>query len=201
MGHEDLPEEGRLELGSYQGPLAPGIGIPALRKLRSAGRLGPADLRFVSDLYDGEIAFTDHFVAKVLDPLRTLGLFDDSLIVFTSDHGEEFLYHGDFGHARTLFDELIRVPMIIKLPGQTEGRVSNQLSGHVDLLPTILEILKIDVDHEVSGVDVLSNERTADEGARPIFSETDRRKNVRAVIRKNFSSFTTCRIATGSSIS
>ena len=186
MGHEEISKGDQLALRSYHGPLEPGVGIPALRKLGSEGRFSPEDLRFVSDLYDGEIAFTDRFLGRVLDRLRTLGLFDDTLIVFTSDHGEEFLDHGNFGHVRTLFDELIHVPMIIKLPGQTEGRVSRQLSGHVDLLPTILEILKIEVDHEVSGVSVLSRERSADEGARPVFSETDRRKHVRAVIWKDF---------------
>ena len=186
MGHEDSSKPDQLELRSYHGPLEPGIGIPALRKLRSAGALSPEDLRFVSDLYDGEIAFADRSLATILDRLRTLGLFDDTLIVFTSDHGEEFLDHGNFGHARTLFDELIHVPMIIKLPGQTEASVSTQLAGHVDLLPTILDVLKIDIDHEISGVSILSNERSAEEETRSLFSETDRRKPIRAAIWKNF---------------
>jgi len=186
MEHEDPSRDDQLELRTYHGPLEPGVGLPALRKFAAQRGLSPDDLRFVSDLYDGEIHFTDRSLARVLDRLQTLGLFDDTLIVFTSDHGEEFLDHGNFGHVRTLFDELIHVPMIIKFPGQTEGRVSRQLAGHVDLLPTILEILKIEVDHEVSGVSILSKERSDGEASRPVFSETGRRKQVRAVIWKNF---------------
>ncbi|HEY8154649.1 MAG TPA: sulfatase-like hydrolase/transferase [Myxococcota bacterium] len=180
MGHPDSPEP-----STYHGALEPGIGPLALRELAGQGRLGPEDLRFATDLYDGEVAFTDRSLAGVLESLHSEGVFDDTLIVFTSDHGEEFLDHGNFGHARTLFDELIRVPMIIKFPRQTEGAVSTQLAGHVDLLPTILEILKIDVDHEISGVSVLPKERSVDD-SRTIFSETNRGQRVRAVIWKNF---------------
>ena len=158
----------------------------ALRKLAAEGRLSPEDLRFVSDLYDGEIDFTDRSLARLLDSLETLGLFDDTLIVFTSDHGEEFLDHGNFGHARTLFDELIRVPMIIKFPHQSEGKVSTHLAGHVDLMPTVLEVLNIDVNHEISGVSILSEESSADNSTRFVFSETNRGRPVRAVIWKNF---------------
>jgi arylsulfatase A-like enzyme len=186
MGHDEISEGDQLPLRSYHGRLEPGVGIPVMRRMRLEGRFGPEDLRFVSDLYDGEIGFTDRYLARVLDRLRSLGLFNDTLIVFTADHGEEFLDHGNFGHVRTLFDELIRVPMLIKLPGQTEGRVSQELAGHVDLLPTILEILGIELDHEISGVSVLSRERSAEEGGRPVFSETDRRKHLRAVISGEF---------------
>ena len=186
MAHAEPAQPGGLAPRSYHGPLEPGIGIPALRKLAASRGLGPEDLHFVSDLYDGEIEFTDRFVGQVLERLQQLGLFDDTLIVFTSDHGEEFLDHGNFGHARTLFDELIHVPMLIKFPGQTEGRVSARRFGHVDLLPTILDGLGIAADPELSGVSVLASERSSADAARPVFSETDRRKHVRAVVWKDF---------------
>ena len=69
-------------------------------------------------LYDGEIKYTDKYlIAPLLKKLKDLGLYDNTLIILTSDHGEEFLDHGSWLHAHTLYNELIRVPLLIKYPG------------------------------------------------------------------------------------
>lgn len=131
------------------------------------------------DAYDSEVGFTDHYIGKLLDFLRDKGLFDDALIVFTADHGEEFLDHGGWKHAHSLYEEVIHVPLLLKLPQSSAGRVEDRQVGLIDVFPTITEILGVDVEHRISGASLFS----ADEG-RPVFSETSRNNNLQAVIYK-----------------
>ncbi|HEX9945783.1 MAG TPA: sulfatase [Thermoanaerobaculia bacterium] len=105
--------------------------------------LTPAGLRHLKDLYDEEIAFFDARFAELLDALRASGLLDDSIVVFASDHGEEFLEHGHVKHCRTLFDSSIRVPLLLKIPGVGPRTVSRPVQN-LDLVPTLLDSLGID---------------------------------------------------------
>jgi arylsulfatase A-like enzyme len=106
----------------------------------------PADYREPLDLdrlvgqYDGAIAYGDREFGRLLDGLRERGLYDRATIVFLADHGEEFLDHGAFGHGHTMFDELIRVPLVVKYAGRREGgrRVARQVPL-LDVLPTVLK--------------------------------------------------------------
>jgi arylsulfatase A-like enzyme len=90
--------------------------------------------------YDGEIAYGDQEFGRFLSELKKRGLYDRALIVFMADHGEEFEDHGKWLHGRSVFDELVRVPLIVKFPSQKDGgrRIEQQVQT-VDLLPTILE--------------------------------------------------------------
>jgi len=92
-------------------------------------------------LYDAEIAHNDTTFGDLLDSLRDMNLYDDTVIVFVSDHGEEFFDHGSWEHGRTLHSEIIRTPLLIKLPGQHNGgaRVVTP-AQHIDLLPTLLQL-------------------------------------------------------------
>jgi arylsulfatase A-like enzyme len=94
------------------------------------------------DLYDGEIAFTDHQIGRVLDHLEKTGLFDRSIIVVTSDHGEAFGEHGMVRHGFELWEELVWVPLIIHVPGIEPHRVKVRRSA-VDLVPTLLDLLRL----------------------------------------------------------
>ncbi|MBI2838709.1 MAG: sulfatase [Acidobacteria bacterium] len=99
------------------------------------------DLDHLIALYDGEIAYTDEHIGKILTRLREQGLYDRMLIILTSDHGEEFFEHGNFGHRKSLFGETLRVPLIVKLPrGQLAGRRVSSTAGIIDILPTILDV-------------------------------------------------------------
>jgi len=97
-------------------------------------------------LYDGEISYTDKFlIAPVLKKLKDLGLYENTLIVLTSDHGEEFLDHGSWLHAHTLYNELIRVPLLIKYPGSKyKGKKIDSVIRSIDIVPTILEAAGIE---------------------------------------------------------
>ncbi len=96
--------------------------------------------------YPGEVEFVDGYVGELLDELKRLKLYDDSLIIFTSDHGEALGEHNYWGHSLNLFDELVHVPLVVKLPkGHSGGRALQALAqssvSHVDLVPTILDVL------------------------------------------------------------
>ncbi len=94
------------------------------------------------DLYDGEIAFTDEHVGRVLDALERTGALERTIVVLLADHGEEFQDHGGTGHGHTLFEELVRVPLVIRAPGIEPGRIGG-LVRTVDLLPTVLDLAEL----------------------------------------------------------
>lgn len=102
----------------------------------------PADLGYLQDLYDEEIAYFDSRFARLLKSLRSSGLMEDSIVVFASDHGEEFLEHGHVKHCRTLFDSSIRVPLLLKIPGVDPQTISAPVQN-LDLVPTLLDYLGI----------------------------------------------------------
>jgi arylsulfatase A-like enzyme len=89
--------------------------------------------------YDGSIAYFDREFGELLAGLAARGLSDRTLVIITSDHGEEFYDHHGWGHGQSLYEELIRVPLIVWSPGRlVGGRVVDDVVRHVDLLPTIL---------------------------------------------------------------
>lgn len=137
----------------YEGRLRPGTGIGELRSVRHD--LDAADVAYLVGLYREEVAFTDHHVGRLLDGLSGLGLTDDTLVIVTADHGEEFMRHGWLGHTLTLHDELVHVPMIWSLPGRlAPGRVATPVSL-VDVMPTLAAGLGLELESETAGVSLL----------------------------------------------
>jgi arylsulfatase A-like enzyme len=103
--------------------------------------MDPRDLEHLIALYDGEIRFTDLYLGKVLDELRGAGLLDQTLVVVTSDHGDEFFEHGDKGHRKTLYDDTVLVPLVIRYPPRVPmGAVVEQPVRLMDLAPTMLSL-------------------------------------------------------------
>jgi arylsulfatase A-like enzyme len=100
--------------------------------------------RVMVDLYDDRIRDVDKIIARLLAWLKDQGLYDDTVIVLTADHGEEFRDHGGWVHAAKLYDELLRVPLIIKGPGMPQGATVTRQIGLIDLAPTILNLLGIE---------------------------------------------------------
>jgi arylsulfatase A-like enzyme len=112
----------------------------------------PVDLQAMLSLYDGEIAATDALVGQVMHELERQGLVENTLVILLSDHGEEFLDHGNFTHGHTLYDELVRVPFIISGPGvQTPGRTVQTQVRLLDLLPTVCDLAGVPVPPEAKG--------------------------------------------------
>ena len=118
-------------------------------------RMAPRDLDHLIALYDGEIRFTDEILGKILAALERRGRMQDTLLVITADHGEEFFEHGGKGHQRTLFDEVVRVPLIVRWPGRfAGGSVVHDQVRLVDLMPTLLACGGVAKLPEVQGRDV-----------------------------------------------
>ena len=103
--------------------------------------LSEADRHNVIALYDAGVRFTDEtLVQPVVDALRRLDLYDRRMIIVTSDHGEEFFDHGGWNHSHSVYDELIRVPLVVKMPGsEFRGTRRSPVVRLTDLMPTILD--------------------------------------------------------------
>jgi len=107
-----------------------------------------SEREWIRKLYDGEVRYVDKSVGRLLDALKQMNVYDDSLIILTADHGEEFWEHGSFEHGHTLYNELLRVPLIIKLPlSSSKGRINNMVQTH-SVMPTVLDICGITYDRE-----------------------------------------------------
>lgn len=107
-------------------------------------------------LYDGEIAQNDASFGRLVDDLHARGLLHHTAVVFTSDHGEEFHEHGGWRHAESLFEEVLRVPLVVRLPG---GRPANTTvadpADQIDIAPTLLDLAGIAAPPELPGASLL----------------------------------------------
>ncbi len=119
-------------------------------------RPGEADVAHVLQLYDAEVRQLDDQLARLFTRLAEAGLADDTLVVVTSDHGEEFLEHGSVLHSRTYFQEVVRVPLILRGPGVARGRRAPGLVSLVDVLPTACALLGVAPPPGLPGRDLLA---------------------------------------------
>ena len=138
--------------------------------------------RYASDLYDGEIAYTDSVLGKFFAELRERGLYDDAVIAVMSDHGEAFGEHNEVTHGIFLYDETIRVPLLFRMPANRfAGQKVDARVGLVDVVPTILDGVGIPVPKAVQGDSLVplmspgdgSSPALAKLRNRPTYAETD----------------------------
>jgi arylsulfatase A-like enzyme len=114
------------------------------RRIAGTGFLGNASQRDVAHLlacYDGEVRWVDDTIARLLHHMQRTGRLDDTLVVVTADHGDEFHEHGFKMHRRTVYGEVVHVPLILVGPGVPRGRVVETPVGLVDVAPTVLDLL------------------------------------------------------------
>ncbi|MFU8803176.1 MAG: sulfatase [Bradymonadaceae bacterium] len=136
--------------------------------------------------YDSEIAFADSYVGRVVDKLKEAGLYDEVIFIVTSDHGEAFNEHGYYFHGQNLYNEVIKIPLVIRVPGWFSRRVEGPVSL-IDVAPTLLDLLGVAIPTEFEGLsqaDVMLGRRAP--ALRPVFSEllpyTSWKEHHRAVI-------------------
>lgn len=113
----------------YEGPLGERIDWWSLEKMRRKQQLTPADLRYAVNVYDEEIAHTDRAIGDLLDGIEALGPSGEVVYIVTADHGESFMERGRLFHNRDVYDELIRVPLVIA------GAISPDYRGLIATAP------------------------------------------------------------------
>ena len=114
--------------------------------------LSDEEKAYIEALYDGDIAFTDRQLGKLLDALDRHGVFEHTIVIITSDHGEQFWEHGTWRHGQSLYDHQLRVPLIVSLPPRLRRSLKIKRSAAevddqvrlIDIVPTILELLDIE---------------------------------------------------------
>jgi len=155
-------------------PLMKNFGMPNRQELTQAGLDPDAYVNYDKDWYDGSIRALDAEMARLCERLRMLGLSDKTLLVFTSDHGEEFLEHGRMFHGQTAYSELGQVPLFFHLPGAVPSNaVVDQTVESIDIMPTVLALAGLPAPGKLMGrnlVPIMSGRR----GTGPVTSnQTD----------------------------
>jgi arylsulfatase A-like enzyme len=133
----------------------------------NATKPSPGQARFLSDRYDEDARRVDDALARLFAALDELDLWDETVVIVTSDHGEEFLEYGQIGHERTLSPEVLAVPLLVAAPG-LGPRVVDAVVGLADVVPTVLELVGRPVPPRLDGrslVPLLRGE--ADPGREP----------------------------------
>lgn len=122
------------------------------------GTIYPAGTHFQKiKHYDSEVGFVDFYIGKLIAEIKSLGLYDEALIVFNSDHGESFGEHNYFRHGRKLYNSTLKVPLIIKPPGKpTNHHIRNDYASVLDIAPTVLSLLDIPLPPRMEGVNLVS---------------------------------------------
>jgi len=164
------------------------------------GRLGDDSpgVEFQRGIYANNVIYADYLAGRIMEWLREYGLYDDTLIILTADHGEAFMEHGYFGHGPTVYDEMILIPLLIKTPGVEPGRVP-QFVGNVDFFPTLAELFELEVEDVIFDGRSLAplftgrEQRTADfyysrsDSSNPVFSFRGQRlKYIQRVFEEGF---------------
>jgi arylsulfatase A-like enzyme len=124
-------------------------------------------------LYDGEIAFTDHYIGRVLDALAASPAAGRTAIFFTGDHGEAFGEHGFYFHGREIWDEVVRVPLLIHVPGGKPRSIGRRTSN-VDLAPTMLDLAGLAQDEGARGQSLVTELFGGEVPTRPVLIDQPR---------------------------
>jgi arylsulfatase A-like enzyme len=111
----------------------------------------PYDELYPDDPYAAEIAYSDESLGTLIEHLKAIGAWDRTLLVFTSDHGEGLGEHHEATHSYLVYNSTIHVPLILRIPGFTTGSRVEQTVGHVDIVPTILDLLGLPIPEELEG--------------------------------------------------
>ena len=109
---------------------------------------------FKDNLYAGEIAYTDYCIGQVIKKLKDLNIYDSTLLIITSDHGESLSEHSEQEHGYFIYQSTVHVPLIIRVPGGPEGKTVKETVGLIDIVPTICSMLGITPPSTAHGADL-----------------------------------------------
>jgi len=129
---------------------------------------------FQDNLYAGEIAYTDYCIGQVIEKLKEMGLYESTLIIVTSDHGEMRGEHGERSHGYFIYQSVLKVPLIFKLPGNQKGKKIDDSVSIIDIVPTLYAVLGIKGPDHVQGQDLSGyfEEKHSSIQDRPLYCES-----------------------------
>jgi len=166
--HTTDPHDPYAPREPFRSRLAPGVPLAAgsaarLRELEAAGgALAAGAIEPIVALYDAEIAQNDAAFGALLGRLEAAGLAATTAVMLLSDHGEEFLEHGGWTHGKTLYEEQLRIPLLLRLPGgEAAGLRSEGIAEQIDVAPTLLDLAGLTVPAEWPGESLLPGIRGA----------------------------------------
>ena len=146
--HFQMTQEKNPDFSSY---LETGF---AIHGYHTHNNVSEEDHKQLTATYYGMISMMDKYIGQILDKLDELGIADNTIIVFTSDHGHFFGQHGLQYKGGFHYEDLIKVPFIVRYPGHVPaGKVSNAMQSLVDLAPTFLNMTSIPIPHQMTGID------------------------------------------------
>ncbi len=148
-----LPEYERMFLSEYGGEVD-GSASQLLAFRRGAFALNETDVAHLVDRYAAGIRQADAQIDRLFRHMQETGIWENTLVIVISDHGEEFLEHGGVLHGRTHYDELMRVPLIVAGPGVAHGRRIEEPASLIDILPTTLSLLGLPETDSLDGIDL-----------------------------------------------
>ena len=135
----------RFEESGYEGPLSEGASTEVFYSLGQEIPWSAEERQALRNLYEGEAARLDRLIGEVMERARHLGLLEDTVILITADHGQALGEHDEVGHGFLLWQPVVHVPLMIRIPGgRAEARRVSTRVGLIDLLPTILELLDLE---------------------------------------------------------
>jgi len=146
--------------------------LRAIRKRRKQPT--PRDVEHLGALYDRGVAYTDVWIGRLIDGLRERGLLDRSVVILTADHGEELLDHGGVEHLDTHYDEVMRVPLVVRAPGAGHGLVVREQVGLIDVMPTVLDLAGVPTDLPMQGRSLVPLRDGGSLPERPLVGEASR---------------------------
>ncbi len=127
---------------------------------------------YASDPYQGEIAYMDNWIGKLLENLEATGRANDTIVAVVADHGEALGQHGERTHAELIYNSTMRVPMILRGAQISAGRRVSEPVSVVDLLPTVLELVSLEIPLEVQGTSLVPILRGEPASPRPVYFES-----------------------------
>ena len=152
--------------------------------LTQSGQRREEDLQILEGLYDGTIRYADERVAELTDLVTSVGGPDATFLAVTSDHGDAFGEHGHLGHRLTLYEELLRVPMVIRYPPAfAPGMRVERPVSIADLHPTILDVAGVGAGSDGDFTSLLHEAE-----ARPIIAENTGPKSIAGLVTRSFRS-------------
>ncbi len=154
----------------YNGPISGAR--PVVDELaRTRRKLAARDLEHLIAAYDSGIAYVDGWVGRLIDALDKRQLSENTVFIVTSDHGDEFYDHKGYEHSITYYEEMVRVPLIIRAPGIGKPRRVDRQVGLIDLTPTVLDLTGVSSDAPMQGVSLLPLITGGDIQPRTLFAE------------------------------